>query len=224
MGQNATKAVFDATASTYDRDRMKLIPGADQFYGWALRLIPERATRILELGAGSGLFTALIRRAFPNAHIHLIDFSEPMLVLARQRMGEDPQLTWQSADYLTADFPTGLDAVVTSLSVHHLEDDGKRALFRRIHAALRPGGVFVNAEQVLGPTPQLEERYKRMWLDEVRSLGATEQQVADSLLRQQEDRCAPVKEQLLWMREAGFTDADCWFKNGRFAVLAGSRE
>jgi tRNA (cmo5U34)-methyltransferase len=39
---------------------------------------------------------------------------------------------------------------------------------------------------------------------------------------QQEDRCAAVEDQLSWMREAGFTDADCWYKENRFAVLAGT--
>ena len=223
MGENATKAVFDATASTYDRDRTKLIPGADQFYGWALRLIPAGTKRILELGAGSGLFTALIRRAFPQARIHLIDFSEPMLARARERLGDDALLSWQTGDYLQAEFPTGLDAVVTALSVHHLDNDDKRALIRRVYAALRPGGVFVNADQVLGPTPSLEERYRQAWLEDVRSLGASAHQIEESLLRQREDRCAQVKDQLIWMWEAGFKDADCWYKNGRFAVLSGSR-
>ena len=32
----------------------------------------------------------------------------------------------------------------------------KRALTARVHAALRPGGVFVNAEQVDAPTPELD--------------------------------------------------------------------
>jgi len=38
-----------------------------------------------------------------------------------------------------------------------------------------------------------------------------------------EDICSPVEKQLQWMREAGFSDADCWYKENRFAVLAGTR-
>jgi tRNA (cmo5U34)-methyltransferase len=37
------------------------------------------------------------------------------------------------------------------------------------------------------------------------------------------DRCSPVGDQLRWMREAGFADADCLFKDHNFAVLAGRR-
>jgi tRNA (cmo5U34)-methyltransferase len=43
------------------------------------------------------------------------------------------------------------------------------------------------------------------------------------LYRQQEDRCVDVERQLAWMREAGFADADCWYKEARFAVMSGNR-
>lgn len=223
MIANNTKAVFDITASTYDADRAKLIPNHDRFYQWAVDLIPARAKHILDLGAGSGSMTAFVCRRFPEAQIHLMDFSEPMLDLAKERLGDNPRITYHQADYTTATLPQCLDAVVSALSIHHLDDGAKRSVFRRIHAALKPGGVFINAEQVAGSTPELDARYKALWLDQVRSAGATEQQIADSLYRQQEDRCASVEHQLDWMRDAGFTDVDCWFKDNRFAVLAGTR-
>ncbi|QNI36103.1 class I SAM-dependent methyltransferase [Edaphobacter albus] len=220
---NLTQQVFNATASTYDADRSRLIPGCDRFYGWAIDLIPVNAKNILELGAGSGLYTQLIRDRFPKANIHLMDFSGSMLALAQNRLGNDPLITYSQADYLTEPFPHQLCAVVSSLSIHHLEDDGKRAIFRKAYSALLPNGVFINAEQVAGPTPELETRYKDLWLEQVRAAGATEQQIIDSLYRQQEDRCATVENQLLWMREAGFADADCWYKENRFAVFSGTR-
>ena len=220
---NNTQAVFNTTASTYDTDRAKLLPGHDQFYAWAIRLIPPDTQNILDLGAGSGLSTAFIRQAFPTAHIHLLDFSAPMLELAKKRLGDDPKLSYEIADYSIAPLPQKLDAVVSALSIHHLEDEDKKALYPRIYEALVPGGVFINAEHVSGPTPALEARYKQFWLDQVRALGATQQQISDSLYRQEEDRCTSVEAQLEWMRAAGFADADCWFKDNRFAVMAGSK-
>lgn len=221
---NATKDVFDNTAATYDKDRAKLLPGHEKFYGWAIALVPEDAQRILDLGAGSGILTSLVRRALPSAAIHLVDFSEAMLAKARERLGDDPRLTYAVADYMTADLGSGYDAVVSALSIHHLEDQQKRILFARIWEALRPGGIFVNAEQVAGPTATLEAEYKALWLKQVREAGATEKQVEESLYRQQEDRCASVESQLAWMREAGLVDVDCWWKEGRFAVMSGRRE
>lgn len=220
---NRTKEVFDRTASTYDRDRSLLIPGCDAFYRWAIDLIPVRAKSILDLGAGSGLLTRLIRNRFPDAHIHLIDFSAPMLTLAGDRMGSDSRVTYQHANYVTAPVADDYCAVVSSLSIHHLEDEDKRTVYKKMHGVLKPGGVFINAEQVAGPTAELDARYKALWLRQVREAGATEQQIEASLYRQQEDRCSPVADQLGWMREAGFEDADCWYKDNRFAVMAGTR-
>lgn len=223
MRENKSRAVFDATAATYDRDRMKLIPGHESFYAAALELIPADALRIVELGAGSGLFSAMLRAAFPEAQLTLIDFSENMLALARQRLGDDPAITFSLADYTTEPLPANSDAIVSSLSIHHLEDDRKRALLPHIFSALRPGGIFINADHIAGPTPELEEIYQLRWLADVRALGATEQQIADSLFRQQEDRRTAVGSQLAWLREAGFADVDCWYKHSSFAVISGVR-
>ena len=219
---NLTLEVFDATASTYDTDRSKLIPGCDAFYRWALDLIPARAKVICELGAGSGLMTRLIRDRFPAAHLHVIDFSTPMLELAKNHLGNDPNITWHKSDYATDPLPQNLCAVVSSLSIHHLDDADKRTVFRKVYESLKPNGVFVNADQVAGPTPTLEARYKALWLQQVRAAGATESQIEASLYRQQEDRCASVEDQLQWLHEAGFPNADCWYKDNRFAVLAGT--
>ena len=223
MRENNSRAVFDATAATYDRDRMKLIPGHEAFYAAALELVPTDAMHIIELGAGSGLFSAMLRAAFPEAHLTLIDFSENMLALARNRLGDDPQITYSLADYTTEPLPANSDAIVSSLSIHHLEDDRKRALFAHIFAALQPGGLFINADHIAGPTPELEEIYQLRWLADVRANGATEQQIADSLFRQQEDRRTPVAAQLAWLRDAGFTNIDCWYKHSSFAVMSGTR-
>ena len=218
-----TQTVFDITAPTYDADRAKLIPCFDAFYRRTTDLIAHDAKLILDLGAGTGLLSQFVRQWYPDAHIVLADLSEPMLAKARTRLAGDSNVTFEVTDYTTAPINGTYDSIVSALSIHHIDDDAKRALFAKIFRALRPGGTFVNAEQVAGPTPALDAVYKSLWLQQVREGGATPDQIADSLYRQQDDRCASVEDQLDWMREAGFTDADCWFKDNRFAVLAGTR-
>jgi tRNA (cmo5U34)-methyltransferase len=220
---STTQTVFDITAPTYDADRAKLIPCFDAFYRRTTDLIAHDAKLILDLGAGTGLLSQFVRQWYPNAHIVLADLSEPMLAKARTRFAGDSNVTFEVTDYTTAPINGTYDSIVSALSIHHIDHDAKRALFHKIFRALRPGGTFVNAEQVAGPTPALDAVYKSLWLQQVREGGATPDQIADSLYRQQDDRCASVEDQLQWMREAGFTDADCWFKDNRFAVLAGTR-
>ncbi len=219
----STEYAFSSTAALYDSNRSRLIPGFEGLYRWAVDLVPANATQILELGAGTGLLTSLVRARFPDANFHLIDLSAAMLDKAKERFAGDQRVTFEVGDYSVEPIQGRYHAVISALSIHHLKDDAKRTLFETIRDVLLPGGVFVNAEQVLGPTPVLEERYKREWLHKVKALGATEQEISDSLFRQQEDHCASVEDQMTWMRAAGFADADCWFKDGRFATLAGTR-
>jgi tRNA (cmo5U34)-methyltransferase len=217
-------ASFSRSASTYDAARRKLVPCFDKFYGWAVRLLPfagEDRIRVLDLGAGTGLLAAWVVDSFPNARLRLVDISEPMLAHARERfagLAAPPAI--EVLDY--AHHPLGgpYDAIVSALSIHHLSDDLKRDLFARILAALAPGGVFVNAEQVRGPTAALEAAYRQAWLDDARALGATEEEIDAALTRMREDRCASVETQLQWLRDLRFEDPDCWFKEGRFAVYS----
>lgn len=220
---STTQTIFDITAATYDADRARLIPCYDAFYRRTTDLIPGGAKHVLDLGAGTGLLSAFVRSWYPDAHIHLIDVSAPMLERARVRLAADTNVSFEVADYATVPLGDNYDAIVSALSIHHLDHPAKKALFAKVFAALRPGGVFVNAEQVAGPTPALNDFYQKLWLQQVREAQATPAQIADSLYRQQDDHCASVEDQLHWMREAGFSDADCWFKDNRFAVLAGSR-
>ena len=219
-----TQAVFSATASSYDPARAKLIPCFAEFYAAAVAALPATTRNVLDLGAGTGLLSAFIRERFSTACMHLVDNSEPMLQQARERFAGDARVSFQTADYTAMTLPQQYDAVVSALSIHHLPDEKKRMLFMQIHSTLRPGGVFINAEQILASTPALEEEARQEWLAQVRSLGATEQQVAESLLRQTEDRCATIADQLNWLRDAGFASVRCTFEQGRFAVLTGTRK
>jgi tRNA (cmo5U34)-methyltransferase len=225
MPTPSAQTVFDRTSATYDAARAKLIPPYERFYSTAVALLPFEPIaeiRILDLGAGTGLLSAFIREKFPNAHLHLVDIAETMLDRAKARLGSN-RTTYFACDYGTEPIQGQWNAIVSALSIHHLTDEAKQNLFGRIYTALTPGGVFVNAEQVAGPTPELTRRYHQQWLIQVRDRGATPQEIADAEYRMQADLCSSVEDQLVWMRQSGFADADCWFKEGRFAVMRGTR-
>ncbi len=176
---------------------------------------------MLDLGAGTGLLAAMVARAQPDAELVLLDGAREMLVRARERLGD-------RASYVTADLGDPLpdgpwDGVISALAIHHLDDDGKRDLFARVHDALAPGGMFVNAEQILGPTPELDAVYLRRHREQALALGASVAEWEATLERMAHDRCATVAEQLRWLQDAGFTEVDAPWRAGRFAVLAGRR-
>ena len=221
----AAKAVFDETAQQYEEGRRRLVPCYDDFYGTVMKLLTfPKSThiRVLDLGAGTGILSRMIAEAFPNARITLVDISSEMLALAKESLGTDPRLRYMQSNIALLALPGEFDAVVSGLAIHHLKDDEKHALYGDIREALAPGGIFINAEQVRGPTAVLEKRYDDLWLTEVQDLEATEEEIAQARKRMTEDHPATLEVQLAWLREVGFRHVDSWYKNGRFAVFSGT--
>ena len=233
---NAVGQLFSIGAQGYDAVRRNLVPCFDGFYGSALDAIGDwagaRASAtldVLDLGAGTGLFSAMVlgrlSQARTHPRIHLVDVSDAMLAQARQRFAgaADSNVSFEVRDYTQGSLGGPWDLVVSALSIHHLDDGAKRALFARIFEALRPAGLFVNAEQVLGPTPAAEARYRKLWDEQVLGSGVDRLEYERAVERMRHDRCSTLGDQLEWLRAAGFTEIDCAFKQWRFAVYFGMR-
>lgn len=210
------KALFDQAAQSYDQTRRRYIPCFDQFYGTVLALIPYPTTaeiRILDLGAGTGLLTALLANALPKAQFTLVDISAEMLARARDRFAAEPaRFAYQVCDYVTEPLTGDYEVVVSALSLHHTEWSALCQLFGRLYTILQPGGIFINADQVLGATPTNEAHYEAHWQRRIRELGCTEEEVAQAVGRMKADRTAPLLEQLTWLTAAGFMNVECWYK------------
>lgn len=217
-------ALFDRAAMDYDAGRRALVPCFDAFYGAALGALDglPQGARVLDLGAGTGLFAGLLAAGRPDLRFTLCDISPGMLEAARARfaaLGVAAELVL--ADYAAA-MPEGrFAAVISALSIHHLDDAGKRATLAAAHARLAPGGVFVNAEQVAGETPASEAALDRDWEARARALGATPATIAAARRRMEHDRCVTSAGNLGLMRAAGLNPVHEIFRDGRFAVFAG---
>ena len=219
---------FDAAVGYYDDWIKKALPGYDELFTTAASLVPFESGRpfdVVDLGAGTGLFSTHVLDAYPHARFTLVDLAEKLLDVARSRFAELPgQFAYLTADYRTIEPPPIFDVVVSSLSIHHLTDEEKQDLFGRIYRLLRDGGVFLNVDQIRAESIEMEELYRSRWLEHVRRQGATEQQISESLERRRTfDRDALLGDQLRWLREAGFASADCVYKNWFVGVFLAVR-
>ncbi len=222
MSQPPASAAFSAHAPRYTALRRRLVPGYDAFYGAAVAALDSSDSgpleRVLDLGAGTGLMAAHVAARHPRARFELLDGSAEMLEQARALLGE--RLIAAHVGDMALGLPAGpFDAVVSALAIHHLEDGAKRALYAAVHGVLAPGGMFVNAEQVAGPTAGLTKLYDERWESDCRALGASDEEISQALARRTFDRCAPVADQLGWLEQVGFSWADCVYKDWGLAVL-----
>jgi tRNA (cmo5U34)-methyltransferase len=175
-----------------------------------LEVLPERIERFIDLGTGDGRLLALVRERHPGAHGVGVDFSQPMLNRAAERFADDPLVELRNHDLshpITELMP--VDAVLSALAIHHLQDERKRALFCEIHSLLAPGGVFVNLDLAASATTELHERFRH-------AIGRPQDDPADHL--------ASLCEQLDWLREAGFQEVDCQFKWLELALIVARRD
>ena len=151
---NTIEVQFNEIAAKYDQQRPYLIPCFDDFYGAASALLANRpqARTVLDVGAGTGLFSYFIYQQRPDLEFTLVDLAPEMLAVARQRFAGLLGFDFQELNFATQPLPGRYDVVISSLAIHHLPDAKKATLYQRIYEALTLGGLFINADQVLGRT------------------------------------------------------------------------
>jgi tRNA (cmo5U34)-methyltransferase len=153
------------------------------------------AVAMLELGIGTGETARRVRSLHPDARLTAIDASSEMLERARSDFPKADLRLSRLEDPL----PEGpFDLVYSALAIHHLDGAGKRDLFRRISAVLRPGGVFVLADVVVPENPE-------------------DQQTPIDGEIDQPDR---LDDQLEWLREAGLEPTPVWVEKDLAVVRA----
>jgi SAM-dependent methyltransferase len=176
-----------------------------------LEQIPRGARRVLDLGAGDGRLLAMLAAERPALRGVGLDFSAVMLAAARERFAGDARFELVEHD-LTAPLPDlgRFDAIVSSMAIHHLEDERKRSLYAELPRLLEPGGVFANFEHVAAPSARLHAAFYA---------------AIDEPLEHEDpsDRLRDVESQLAWLRDAGLVDVDCYWKWFEMALLIGVR-
>ncbi len=148
-------AFFDAKADGYDEHiRGYVFDEATfaQFYQAVASPIRETDAplRILDLGCGTGLELEALFQRVPNAAITGVDLAQNMLDLLRQKYSDRvDQITLVADSYFSIPFrQQTYDYVVSVLSNHHFFQETKLALYRKIHAALKPGGKYIEGDSV----------------------------------------------------------------------------
>ena len=141
-------AQFHRNPDTYLEQIRAEVPRFDELQEAAVAAIPFAPERVLELGMGTGETTRHLLEAFPDAWVVGLDSSPEMVFHLREEY-DDVQLA-RMEDPL----PDGpWDLVISVLSVHHLTDDEKRVLFRRVreHSRALVIGDVVKAEPQVTP-------------------------------------------------------------------------
>jgi tRNA (cmo5U34)-methyltransferase len=220
------KKHFQDEADTFDARVVKSVPFYADMLEALVSALPFKkndAKKILDLGCGTGSISKKIKEHFPKAKITCADFSENMLEIAKNKLRDYRDVRYVVCDMRNLDY-SGYDAVVSSLTLHHLRRGAEKLrLYQKIHFGLRKGGVLYLADLVLGETDYLQRLNLEMW-KRFLSRHMSEKDMNERRRRyRREDRPFRLSEELGWLRRAGFRRLDVVWKHYHFAVFGGQK-
>jgi tRNA (cmo5U34)-methyltransferase len=212
----------------YDRLIRTFSPGYDEMLGVVVDVLQRTFSgecHVLDLGTGTGALAFAIASKISGATVEAWDVDRKMLAVAQQRLapfGERVTIVERS---FHEPLPS-CDAVVASFSLHHVRDRGtKTDLFRGIFAALRPGGVFLNADLTLSDQPELDEVTFSMWADFMTTQGWSRDQAYEHFSAWSvEDKYFALYDELTSLAGAGFSRPACFWKNVVATVYGGLKQ
>jgi len=193
---------------------------------------------VLDLGCGDGILGSAVLERFSPSDLVFLDFSDPMLEAAREKVQAGAPTRFVKADFSSSDWRAALgeaaafDAVVSGFSIHHQPDERKRALYAEIFGLLGPGGIFLNLEHVSSATEGVEAVFDDYFIDHLYAFHsrsnseASRMQISETYYARPdkaENILAPVDIQCQWLREIGFVDVDCFFKVFELAMFGGRK-
>jgi len=143
-----------------------------------LKPLATSPLRILELGSGPGLLAKQVLHDVPVREYVLFDFSEPMMVMAKEALGDRTDVSYHRGDFKEPNWPgkvSGIfDAIISMQAVHEIRH--KRHipwLYAQAATLLRPDGLLLisdaeptddqSAEQRQLASTRREQEYAMLW-------------------------------------------------------------
>ncbi len=219
------------------------VPDREQQIQSMCDLIPAREVPfvVMELAHGEGVLAEAVLQQYPQAIVHGYDISTEMRRAAGQKLARfgdrfhTHYFDLAESDWRAPDFKP--QAIITSLTVHHLDGAGKRKLFADMFRILADGGALIIAD-LIEPAGELAHKVAAKGWDTAvkecaRKFDGNEEAFAAfeklewNLFRHPDpdfDKPSGLFEQLTWLAEAGFTAVDVYWLRAGHAIFGGVKE
>ena len=224
---HSVKRHLEVDANAYDVEIRRFIPHYDDMLATGVELLAALAPasgHVLDLGAGTGALSAAVLAGLPGARVTVLDVDRSMLDQARRRLAPfGARVEFREGSFLEP-LPAA-DAVVASLALHHVHDLGaKTDLYRAIHEALTPGGVFLNLDAAITEGPRLSALTFDRWAARMAEHGIIDAEARTRFAAWAgEDRYFPLDVEIAALRRAGFGEVECFWRRGGTAICGALR-
>ena len=221
------KEHFEMKYYDYDELIKKLIPKYTEMHSLVVQLVdfPEdKKLFILDLGVGTGQTALSLLQKFSNANLDGIDISPKMIEQAKIRLKNFlDKITFSEQDIKNLKITKSHDACVAVLSIHHLNENQKPKLFRKIFDNLNEDGIFIIGDIIKFDSEKVTREKEEEWRNFlIKNLGEKEGQYWFENY-QEEDLPSSVSNQLKWLKQVGFKEAKCIWEYMNYAVFFGRK-
>jgi len=199
----------------------------------------DHAIKILDVGAGDGALAEALLMHFDEASLTALDGSESMRRDAAARLGRFGGRARVAAFDVAAldwwDRMFGVDLVVSSLCLHHLNDAKKQYLYKAAAERLSPGGALLIADIVEPQHPAARTLAANRWdalaAQQADAIGAPDlfRRFVDERWNHFRfpdgaDRPSALLHHLVWLRHAGFAAVDLFWMDAGHAVFGAFKQ
>lgn len=187
----------------------------------------QEEIKVIEGGAGSGITTSFLVKADPRIKILAVDSAAKMLEQAKQSLHEySSRVVFELDDilsYLQKQKDSSFDAFVAVWTIHNLQPEYRKDLFREVYRILKPNGLFVSGDKYSVDDDALHKSQLETQLNRFKEFGLTgNTKLADDWVKHNlEDEKIRIteKEQISMLQNFGFPNADVVYRKDMEAVI-----
>ena len=222
MDLGKVKEQFNHYAEKYDTLRKCFIPCFDDFYKRSVSLLKfykNNFENIVDLGAGTGLLSKEIFELYPKSNYTLIDISNAMLKIAKERFNGLSNFTFLENNYVE-DIPVNnCDLICSGMSIHHLENGEKEILYNNIYKKLDENGCFINLDLFNVKSEAVNNLYNNWWYTYIDNSGVKPEERKLWEEGKKLDKEISIYETIELLKNSGFKTVECIYTFMKFGVI-----
>lgn len=137
-------------------DYRKFLSALDPIAQWPANVIANsfdfsKYKQLIDLGAGSGVYSAAIVKKHPSIDVIAFDLEYPCQIgegIIKEK-GLSDKIKYLSGDYFKDDFPKGFDVALLSNVLHGYGPDKCIFLLKKVYDSLPSGGAIIISDLIL---------------------------------------------------------------------------
>ena len=204
-----------------------------------IQIARPRVDLFLDLSCNNGILGQAILTKYPEAKGIFGYSSKSMIQAAKSKIGrEQNQLEFIAPDFGNKKWVASLqgkssfDVIVSESASSYELNLRKKELYGEIYSLLKPGGIFLNMEQVASDRQWVEKIYRELFIDSIYSFHQNHNspesrddiaQTYYNKIHQKDNTLTPVQTQCDWLRNLGFIHVDCFIKVFERVLFGGMR-